>query len=146
MNRNKMLLPKCFICNDKTIIYCENVFTLRSCHTDTPVMEILKKFAEELQMTTVWHNSRKCVQTIICQLCMIKINEYDLACMTAKAMESQLKDLLQKKEEFDDTKSDADYKPDVVSSDDETDKYDAVSKGTEVTVMRCNVCEINFKR
>lgn len=142
-----MLLPKCFICDTKTIIYCENVYTLRSIHTDTPVVEILKKFAEELDISTIWNQSRKSTSLIICQMCMIKINEYDLACLTAKTMESQLKDLLQRKEEFHDTKSDVDYNPDVASSDDEEEKdYDAVSKGTEVTVMRCNVCEINFKR
>lgn len=142
-----MLQPKCFVCNSNTIIYCENVFTLRSCHTDTPVMEILKKFAEDLEMDTAWHKNRKCALTIICQMCMIKINEYDLACMTAKAMESQLKDLLRRRdEEIDDTKLDVDYKPDEEYSDVEREKYDAVSNGTEVTVMRCNVCEINFKR
>lgn len=138
-----MLLPKCFICNNKTIIYSENIYLLRSCHTDTPIIEFLKKFADELEMSTIWPTSSK--STIICQVCMIKINEYDLACMTAKTMESQLKELLQQKEEIDDEKTDVDYKPDAISSDDEVGN-DALSNGTEVTVMRCNVCEINFKR
>lgn len=143
-----MLLPKCFICDTKSIIYCENVYTLRTCHTDTPVMEILKKFAEELDIT-IGQQTRKSTDPIICQMCMIKINEYDLACMTAKAMESQLKDLLQRKKEFHDSKSDADYNPDdpAFSDEEEEEKnYGAVSNGTVVTVMRCNVCEINFKR
>lgn len=145
--RNKLLLSKCFICNDKAIIYCENIYTLRSCHTDTLVMDFLQKFADELEMDTDWPKNRKCTKTIVCQMCMIKINEYDLACMNAKTMERQLKELLQKKKEFDDTKSDVDYNPDAASSDDEEDKsYDAMSNGMEVTVMRCNICEINFNR
>lgn len=59
-------------------------------------------------------------------------------------MDSQLKVLLQRKEEVDDNKSDVDYNPDVASSDDEEERN--YSKGMEVTVMRCNVCRINFKR
>lgn len=145
--RDKLLQPKCLICNNTSIIYCENVPTLRSCHTDTPIVDILQKFADELEMDTIWRTSRKHAKMIICQTCMIKINEYDLACMNAKSMESQLKELLQRQEEFDDKDSDIDYNPEVVFSDDEEARnYDAVSNGTEVTVMRCNICEINFKR
>ncbi|XP_037029896.1 zinc finger protein OZF-like [Bradysia coprophila] len=141
-----MLLPKCFICDTKTIIYCENVFTIQSCHTDTPVINILKKFAKELELTTFLPKNRY-GSTVICQACMIKINEYDLACMTAKKMENQLKDLLQKKEEIDDSKSDSDYNPDGLSGDEGDGKHNhkGGSKGVEVSVMRCNVCNINFK-
>lgn len=143
-----MLLPKCFICDTKTLIYCENIITIRSCHTDTPVMDILKKFAKDLEMDTILPKNRY-KSTVICQLCMIKINEYDLACMTAKQMEKQLKELLQKKEEeVDDSKSDSDYNPDGISGDEADDKhqYKVEPKGMEVRVMRCNVCNINFKR
>ncbi|KAJ6639549.1 Zinc finger protein [Pseudolycoriella hygida] len=134
-----MLLPRCFVCNDKTIIYCENVDILRSCHTDTPIMDILSKFAHDLEISTVWCKSRKNAQTILCQMCMIKINEYDLACMTAKTMEAELKNMLQRKDTVDYIKSDVDYTPEAISSEEEEER------GTEVTVMRCNVCEINFK-
>lgn len=140
-----MLSPKCFICDTKTIIYCENVFTIRSCHTDTPVMDFLKKFAKELEMTTNLAKNRH-GSTVICQMCMIKINEYDLACMTARQMKNQLKDLLQRKEEVDDSKSDVDFNPDDLSGDEADEKHKDEPKGMEVSVMRCNVCNINFKR
>lgn len=142
-----MHLPKCFICNTKTLIYCENVFVLRSCHTETLIIEFLQKFAEELDLSTSWNKSRKYEKTVICQICMIKINEYDLACMTAKDMEKQLKNLLRNKEELNEIESDEDYNPEVVFSDDGEERgYEPISKGIQVNVMRCNVCQINFKR
>lgn len=156
-----MHLLKCFVCDNKAIIYCENVFSRRSSHTDTPVMDILNKFAEDLEMSA-FRPSKKSMKTIICQMCMIKVNEYDLACMTARDMENQLKDLLQKKGVIDDITSDEDYRPeaeayysDYDDDDDDGDygvdvkvtkKRDFTSNVGEVSLMRCNVCEINFKR
>ncbi len=139
-----MQLANCFICDDKTIIYCENIYAIRSAHTNTSVMQILRRFAAELDITvTNWPTSRKCAsKTIVCQSCMIKINDYDLASMTAKDMERQLKTLLQRKEEIDDNNSDVDYNPDAASSDEEATE----SGGMEASVMRCNVCLIDFKR
>lgn len=156
-----MHLLKCFVCDNKTIIYCENIFARRSSHTDTPVMDILNKFAEDLEMTAL-RPSKKSAKQIICQTCMIKVNEYDLACMNARDMENQLKDLLQKKAVIDDMTSDEDYRPETeeCSNDDDDDggggdysvdvkvrkKRDFMSIVGEVSLMRCNVCEINLKR
>lgn len=79
----------CFICRKDTSIFCENLFKIKTKHSDTAVLKYIDKF---LGYTLVKDESFK--DLIICKCCMTKIDEFDKAYKTAKLVQNELKELL----------------------------------------------------
>lgn len=67
-------------------------------HTDTPIIDFLQKFAGQDPFDIT---DEKLIDQVICEDCLLKINEYDLACMTARNIEAELRSLIQLSKEFD---------------------------------------------
>lgn len=79
---------KCYICDFQISINFKNVMHQVSRYTGTPVGSILSKFVDE-----DLKKQRLDQCTILCQSCLDKIDEYDLAIVTAERVETELKQL-----------------------------------------------------
>ncbi|XP_031637394.1 zinc finger protein OZF-like isoform X2 [Contarinia nasturtii] len=82
--------PKnCYICNTTSVFYSRNLFKTKSKYTETSICEFIKKFLGNHQ------SERKCIDKhCVCIECLNKIDEYDLATMTAQRVERELRDIL----------------------------------------------------
>lgn len=89
---------RCYICRTKSPFYCPNILIQTSRHTDTPIIKFLEKFSGQGIFDT---SDKTLINQVICEDCLLKINEYDLACMTAQNIENELRSLINLSHEFD---------------------------------------------
>lgn len=89
---SELKLHTCFICNIETY-FIENIKELRSQHSDTNVFILVQKC---LGKSKIHRNFDEDVNesVSICGDCLLKINEYDLACVTAERVAVELRQLL----------------------------------------------------
>lgn len=84
----------CYICNTTSVFYSRNLFKTKSKYSETRICEFIRKFLgnypSERELISNSNENEHCV----CIECLNKIDEYDLATMTAKRMESELRDIL----------------------------------------------------
>lgn len=141
---------RCYVCDVVTQLFCKNIFTLTSKQTETPVYQFLEKF---LGYSIETHENEK----IICQDCLIKVDEYDLAFQTAQKIEKELTNLVNRTR----TKYGIDssnyivkeIKPEFLDLDEMLDdSYHGPITKVEVAIcdppvlLKCNVCDETFNR
>lgn len=81
----------CFVCNITSVFYVRNLMNAKSQHSETRLCEFIAKFLGEFQSNRL-DNSLD--DTLICFQCLNKIDEYDLACVTAQRIEKELREVL----------------------------------------------------
>lgn len=85
----------CYICNATSVFYSRNLFKTKSKYSETRICEFIRKFLgnypSERECVTI-NNSEN--EHCVCIDCLNKIDEYDLAAMTAKRVERELRDIL----------------------------------------------------
>lgn len=85
----------CYICNTTSVFYSRNLFKTKSKYTETRICEFIQKFLgnypSEREFIPINSNEN---EHCVCIECLNKIDEYDLATMTAKRMERELRDIL----------------------------------------------------
>lgn len=84
----------CFLCNMGSDDCEGNIDQLKSQHSETPIVEIIKKFYRDLAPRRIIADETN----FICVDCIIRINEYDYACEMAQRIENDFYDLLVKGE------------------------------------------------
>lgn len=92
-NNNLVKIRKCYICdqNASESDYCKSIFQLKTKHSETLIYKFLEKFLEnELQKTLLYDENRN----IICQICILKLDEYDLAIITSQNIQYELTQLI----------------------------------------------------
>ncbi|XP_037048061.1 zinc finger protein 62-like [Bradysia coprophila] len=131
----------CFVCGFVTNIYCKDVKSLRSKHSETNILSYLEKFVGHDLSDDI---SRSNYQTVVCQNCMIKIDEYDELYMNAARLEDDLRTILLKTLE---KQADID-EDDGWTSTDIPDLEETVAtqrKQSKSPSMSCNICRRNFE-
>lgn len=85
----------CYICNATSVFYSRSLFKTKSKYSKTRICEFVRKFLGD------YPSERECVavngsenEHCVCIECLNKIDEYDLAIMTAKRVERELRDIL----------------------------------------------------
>lgn len=87
---------RCYICFKKQEFFQESIRAQNATYTETPIKTYLEQFAGQ-SLTT---SEEELDKIILCQECLAKINDYDLACLTARNIENDLRDMLQKSKEM----------------------------------------------
>lgn len=85
----------CYICNTTSLFYSVNLFKTKSKYSETRICEFIRTFLGD-------YSSKRQCETIninendhcVCVECLSKIDEYDLAIMTAKRVEAEMRDIL----------------------------------------------------
>lgn len=88
---------RCYICFKKLEFFQPNISTQNASYTETPIKTYLEQFAKQFPLT---ENEDKLNEIIVCEECLSKINDYDLACLTARNIENDLCDMLKKTKEI----------------------------------------------
>lgn len=131
----------CFVCGIVTNIYCKDVASLRSKHTETNILHYLEKFVGHDLSDDINRISNGL--SVVCQNCIIKIDEYDELYMNAMSLEDDLRTMLVKtleKQSEIDTAHDFD---DVYTNSEEVDE-ELVPTPPKLPSMYCNICQKNF--
>lgn len=138
---------RCFVCDTVAQFFCKNIFTLTTKHSETPVYQFLEKF---LGYSIESQENDK----IVCQDCLIKIDEYDLAFTTAQKIEKELTMLVNRtrtKYEIDSTEyMSKEIKPEFLDLDDIIEDYSEpkveIAICEQPVLLKCNVCDESFER
>lgn len=132
----------CFVCGIVTNIYCKDVASLRSKHTETIILQYLEKFVgHDLSddINRITSNSL----SVVCQNCIIKIDEYDELYMNASSLEDDLRNMLVKTLEKQSEMDAAHDFDDVYSNIEEVDE-ELPTTTPKLPSMYCNICQKNF--
>uniref|UniRef100_A0A1B0CI90 C2H2-type domain-containing protein n=1 Tax=Lutzomyia longipalpis TaxID=7200 RepID=A0A1B0CI90_LUTLO len=81
---------KCFVCSTETVNYWRNIYTLLTKHTNTPIYKLLERITGMEFLELEMEDSN----TVICNECFLKINEYELAVETVQKLENEFISLL----------------------------------------------------
>lgn len=81
----------CFICNATSVFYSRNLYKTKSKYSETRICEFIRRFLGNYPTERDCSNDN---EYCVCIECLRKIDEYDLASMTAKRMERELSDVL----------------------------------------------------
>lgn len=85
----------CYICNNTSVFYSRNLFKTKSKYSETRTCEFIRKFLGDYPSEREYESiSCDGNDHCVCIECLNKIDEYDLAIMTAKRVETELRDLL----------------------------------------------------
>lgn len=85
---------KCYICNAISESYQRNLYETKSQHTETRICDFITKWLSDkptnhrIESTKINSSDENC----ICTDCFEKINEYDLACVTAERIDKELRE------------------------------------------------------
>lgn len=138
----------CFVCDVVTNIYCKDVTFLRSKHTETNILTYLEKFVGHDLSDDI---NRSNSQSVVCQNCIIKIDEYDELYMNAMALEDDLRTILLKTLNKQCEIDVADSATDIAA--DSEDVCEVIEEATvamktppRLPSMFCNICKRNYER
>lgn len=146
----------CFVCGISTRIYCKDITSLRSKHSETKILTYLEKFVGQDLATYLQHKTNP-ESSVVCQNCIIKIDEYDELYTNAMILEDELRAiLLTKLENQRDVDADVEFveQNDTVMEtvnaedvcDETVDEATVVNKPSRPPSMFCNICKRNFNR
>lgn len=82
----------CFICNNKSNTYTEEISTMKSQYSETRICDLIERCLGGNRIHRRFDDEPS--QSIICGDCLLKINEYDLACVTAERVGHELQQML----------------------------------------------------
>lgn len=80
----------CFFCNEQTDDWRRNFIELKSQHSNTPIVDFLKRFLNDFESRRNIENESNC----ICSKCLDRIDDYDWMCVSCTEKENELKELL----------------------------------------------------
>ncbi|XP_055305979.1 zinc finger protein 271-like [Sitodiplosis mosellana] len=83
----------CYLCNEQTNdwrVLNLNFTELKSQHSNTPIVDLLKRFLDDFESQRDIENETNCV----CPKCLDRINDYDRMCVLCEEKEKELKELL----------------------------------------------------
>lgn len=134
----------CFVCGILTNIYCKDVSSLRSKHSETKILTYLEKFIGHDLSDDV----RSTSESIVCQNCIIKIDEYDEMYVNAKSLEDELRTVLLRTLEKQSLADDeAASVTDIVADlDDASEEIEEPTSIVSKPSMFCNICRKDFER
>lgn len=85
----------CYICNTTSLFYSVNLFKTKSKYSEIRICEFIRIFLGD------YSSKRQCTSInidendhCVCIECLNKIDEYDLATMTARRVEAEMRDIL----------------------------------------------------
>lgn len=140
---------RCYVCDTLAQFFCKNIFTLTTKHSETPVYQFFEKFLG-------YNIDSEDVEKIVCQDCLIKIDEYDLAFTTAQKIEKELTLLVNRTRNKYEIGSgrylEKEIKPEYLDLDEMLDDYSEPMNKVEVAMceqpvlLKCNVCDETFER
>lgn len=79
----------CYICTMTSVFYSRNLFKTKSKYSETRIYDFICKFLGKLPSTRPTSKD-----DCVCIECLGKIDEYDLATITARRVEAELRDFL----------------------------------------------------
>lgn len=90
---------RCFICYKKLELgkIWPSIRTQCTTYTSTPIKIYLEQLTGDAPLT---QSDDDLDEIVICEECQLKVNEYDLACSTARDIENDLRTLLTKSKEL----------------------------------------------
>lgn len=137
----------CFVCAVVTNIYCKDVKSLRSKHSDTNILTYLEKFVGY----DLSDNLNRSL-SVVCQNCMIKIDEYDELYTNAMTLEDNLRTILLNTLDKQNQIEVADS-PIGIADDSEDDGCEEIEEVSVASIspsklpsMFCNICRRTFER
>ena len=80
----------CYVCNEQTDDWRRNFTELKSQHSNTPIVDFLKRFLDDFKSPRSIENESNC----ICAKCLDRIDDYDWLCVSCSEKEKELKELL----------------------------------------------------
>lgn len=88
----------CYICSKQIDLqHTTSISTQYTTYTVTPMKTYLEQLSEQFPLTA---SEEELYNIFLCEECLYKINDYDLACLTARNIENDLRDLLKKSKQF----------------------------------------------
>lgn len=95
VNRFEEVIPRiCCACNTKTRCYAEKAIKTISEHTETNVFELIQRLLDHTQTSRIIEDYLISESRCICDECLQKLNEYDLACVTAERIGNKLRQMI----------------------------------------------------
>lgn len=85
-------LEKCFVCAEETLQYFRNLMELATKYSGTPVYKLIERFLEG----DLSENAPSLTASVVCQECVVKLNDYDAAYTKALIIQKEFTDLLKK--------------------------------------------------
>lgn len=86
MNLSPLSHQRCYICDNSVVSEVNNVFEVLTGHSQTPVHLFLEKFVGHSLSSRTEPN----FSDLLCQECIDKFNEYDLAVLTAQRLQHEV--------------------------------------------------------
>lgn len=86
MNLSSLSHQRCYICDNSVVSEVNNVFEVLTGHSQTPVHLFLEKFVGHSLSSRTEPN----FSDLLCQECIDKFNEYDLAVLTAQRLQHEV--------------------------------------------------------
>ncbi|XP_055305990.1 zinc finger protein draculin-like [Sitodiplosis mosellana] len=80
----------CYVCNEQTDNWRRNFTELKSQHSNTPIVDLLKRFLDDFESQRNIESESNC----ICAKCLNRIDDYDCMCVLCAERETELKELL----------------------------------------------------
>lgn len=85
---------ECYVCNQLAIIKQQKSIHVPSKYSKTPISEFIRRLLDATKPTRFSENDT------VCEKCLKKFDEYDLACVTVKRVEAELKQTLTSTEQI----------------------------------------------
>lgn len=120
---NRNAAKACFVCDIQTSC-SENLNKMKSQHSQTHVIKLIQQLLGDVKMhrNIEVELKTKCTARI-CTPCLLRINEYDLACLTAERVANELRAVIlhtdsiyAANEKSDDTQNILNIKPELIES------------------------------
>lgn len=127
---------QCFICDKVVVFYCKNIQTLRTNHTETLVYKFIEKFMGDRFHMEEMINEHQ----ILCQDCVMKLDEYDLATQTALKVEREMAVLLMRKFGGENNQLDLGGDTDLI----EEIQVERIQMEEKKVFIKCNHCGMMF--
>lgn len=87
----------CYICNSVSEFFYQSLTETKSKHSNTRICDIIRKFMDEKNDDSMTFDGINSDEDGVCVECMGRIEEYDLAYVTAENIESEFRAKLSRK-------------------------------------------------
>lgn len=115
-----MTTLRCFICDEESLLFSNDIVNIKAKHSETPVISILEEIQEHpIELYT--EDDPDASQKIFCHDCLWKVDEYDRCVVTARNLKSEFHALMNKER----------YVPEIQLEDVELNDADQLESGDE---------------
>lgn len=84
----------CFICNAESKLFDQSIIEIKSEHSQTSVCDLIMRFLGNVELHRNIEDELFQNGAHICSECISRINDYDLACITAERVGNELRELV----------------------------------------------------